>query len=262
MDICTFWYGRSLRTIDAVCLASMVRTGMRVKLFSHEPVDNLPAGVEPHDATPYLPLEVFQRLNPAGIDAVAIQQFSDIFRIMLMKHGEGFWLDTDVLLLRPFAFPADRPYVARENAQRVGVSAMYFPADHPVIGEFERFLASDAVLPDWLGMRRRVLRPMLYRVLGKPVCPVSVGITVFGNDGISRLAKRHGFFSSAAPQSHFYALVGRETERFFDASFDYRTLFRDDVYGLHIHRKQRADLPAEPGSMYHWALSQADKSTQ
>lgn len=257
MDICTFWYGRRLRMIDRVCLASMVRCGMRVKLYSYDEVENLPSGVERREAHPFLSLDVFRRLHPRGIDGVAIQQFSDIFRIMLMKHGQGFWLDTDVLLLKPFDFAANEPYVARENRCRVGVSAMYFPRNHPVIGEFEAYLAGNEVLPSWLGLRRGVLRPALYRAMGRDVCPVSIGITVFGNDGISRLARKYGFFSRAAPQSHFYALVGEQTEQFYEPDFDFRSLFRDDVYGLHVHRKEASSAPPRPGSMFEWALNEA-----
>ncbi|MCI5076796.1 hypothetical protein [Oricola sp.] len=260
MDICTFWHGERLRDIDYICVHSMVAAGFRVAVYSFEPVENLPAGAETRDAREILSADVFRRIDPDdpdGIDQLARQQFSDIFRIALMKHARGFWLDTDVLVLRPFEVPQDKAYLARESATRLGVSAMYFPPDHPVIGEFDRFLASDRTLPDWLGWRRRVVKPAWLRLRGKPVKPTTVGVTVFGNDGISRLAHRHGFFDAAAPRDNFYALTGRDTERFYDGDFDFRSLFRPDVFGFHVHHKEPSFLPPQPGSMYEWAARNA-----
>ena len=101
MDICTFWYGDKLRPIDWLCLSSMVKTGQRVKLYSHNAIENVPDGVELFDAEPILPLSTLYRLDPTFPDfkpSRTIVQLSDFFRVMLMKIQAGFWLDTDVYL--------------------------------------------------------------------------------------------------------------------------------------------------------------------
>lgn len=256
MDICTFWWGQRLRRIDAICLRSMIKIGYRVKIFAYRPIDNLPDSVELHDAAGILDERVFLRLDPGYPDLktpITIQQFSDIFRIALMKNRKGFWLDTDVFMLSRFEAPADRPFVAREDRKRVGVSALYFPPDHPVIGAFDAYLDGDALLPAWLGTRRRVLRPMLFRARGRRITPAEAGITIFGNDGISRLAKKHGFFAEAAPKETFYAVSGKETLKLYDPHYDFHALMRPGIYGIHVHRKEPARLPPRPGSFYAWA---------
>jgi hypothetical protein len=123
---------------------------------------------------------------------------------MLMKHRQGVWMDTDVYLVKPFSIDPARPFLARENRRRVGVSVLYLPSDNPVIADFERYIEGSEVLPEWLGLVRGRLRPAWYALTGKKVTPPSIGITVFGNDGISRLAKRHGFFNDAAQKESFY----------------------------------------------------------
>jgi hypothetical protein len=258
LDICTFWWGERLRQIDVVCLKSMVKAGCRVKLFSFAEIANLPRSVERHDAARILGEDVFRRLDPGYPKLESyrtIQQYSDIFRIALMKHGEGAWLDTDVLLLRRFDPPAGRPFLARENPRSLGVSALYFPPDHPVIREFDDYLAGAARLPSWLGFRRGVARPLLYRMFGQEFTPAKAGITIFGNDGITRLARKHGFFADAAPKQTFYWFNGKETLAFYDPGFDFRVLFRPDVYGFHVHIKQPANQPPRPGSFYEWATA-------
>ncbi len=257
MDICTFWYGPRLREVDRICLASMVMTGQRVKLFTYGPVENVPPGVELYDASTILPESAFKRLDPAYPDFRSrrtIVQFSDIFRIMLMKHRQGVWLDTDVYLLKPFHPDPDRPYLARENRFRVGVSALYFPPDHPVIAEFEAYMAASYPLPRWLGIRRGKLRPLYYRVIGKEITPAAIGITVFGNDGISRLARKYGLFTKTAPQQNFYYWIGKRATRIYDPAYGLEPIEHPDFIGFHIHMKHKEVVSHQSGSFYMWAM--------
>ena len=257
MDICTFWYGPSLRDVDRICLASMVMTGQRVKLFSYAPIDNVPEGVEMHDASTILSEQVFKRLDPNYPNLrsrTTIVQFSDIFRIMLMKHRQGVWLDTDVYVLKQFHPDPTKPYLARENHFRVGVSALYLPHDHPIIREFEDYVASSDPLPRWLGVRRGKLRPLYYRLTGKEVTPAAIGITIFGNDGISRLARKYGIFKNAAPQENFYYWVGKEATRIYDPIYGIEPTKHPDFIGFHIHKKHKEVVSMQPGSFYMWAI--------
>lgn len=257
MDICTFWYGPSLRDVDRICLASMVMTGQRVKLFSYAPIENVPEGVEMHDASTILSEQVFKRLDPNYPNLrsrTTIVQFSDIFRIMLMKHRQGVWLDTDVYLLKQFHPDPTKPYLARENHFRVGVSALYLPHAHPIIREFEDYVASSDPLPRWLGVRRGKLRPLYYRLTGKEVTPAAIGITIFGNDGISRLARKYGIFKNAAPQENFYYWVGKEATRIYDPIYGIEPTKHPDFIGFHIHKKHKEVVSMQPGSFYMWAI--------
>ena len=257
MDICTFWYGPRLREVDQICLASMVMTGQRVKLFSYAPIENVPQGVELHDASEILSELAFKRLDPGYPNfrnRTTIVQFSDIFRIMLMKHQQGVWLDTDVYLLKLFHPDPSKPYLARENRFRVGVSALYLPHDHPIIREFEAYVAASYPLPRWLGLRRGKLRPLYYRMTGKEITPAAIGITIFGNDGISRLARKYGIFKNAAPQENFYYWVGKEATRIYDPAYGLEPINHPDFIGFHIHKKHKEVVSLQPGSFYMWAI--------
>lgn len=257
MDICTFWHGPLLREVDYICLASMVMTGQRVKLFAYAPVKNLPVGVELHDAEAILPEATFKRLDPNYPNLKTrrtIVQFSDLFRIMLMKHQQGVWLDTDVYLLKQFHPDPTVPYLARENHFRVGVSALYLPPDNPIIKEFEDYIAASYPLPRWLGIHRGKLRPFYYRMIGKEITPAAIGITVFGNDGISRLARKYGIFRNAAPQQNFYYWVGREASRIYDTQYGLEPINHPDFIGFHIHKKHKEVVSFQPGSFYVWAI--------
>lgn len=265
MDICTFWYGERLRPIDWLCLSSMVQTGQTVKLYSHGPVENIPEGVQLLEAEPILPLATLYRLDPHFPDfkpSRTIVQFSDLFRIKLMKHKAGVWLDTDVYLVKQFHPEEGKVWLARENRSRVGVSALYLPADNPIIKEFDDYITSGEMVPNWLGFHRRFFVPWRLRRNKLPVVPGRVGITVFGNDGISRLAKRHGFFNEAKEKETFYYWTGRDSERIFDPAFGLEPLNDPRFIGFHVHKKDKTIVPPREGSFYDWALKRiADYKT-
>ncbi|MDV2968641.1 hypothetical protein RZ532_21880 [Nitratireductor aquimarinus] len=263
MDICTFWFGSELRPVDRICLSSMVLAGYRVKLFSYGPVVGVPNGVELRDAEAILPQVTFKRLDPGYpklASQISVVQYSDLFRVMLMKHGEGLWLDTDVYLVNRVNFDFSKPYLARENRSRLGVSAMYFPADHAVIHEFQNFIEGTDALPNWLGLGRGFFRPLWHRILGREVRPADIGITIFGNDGISRLAKKYKFFSTAAPKESFYYWTGKESERIFDPAYGLEPIWHPDFKGFHIHYKALTRSPLRQGSFYEWAVNRALKN--
>ena len=256
MDICTFWYGDRLRPIDWLCLSSMVKTGQHVKLYSHGNVMNVPEGVELLEAEPILPLSTLYRIDPAFPDFKPIRtivQLSDLFRVRLMKNQAGVWLDTDVYLVKQFHPEEGKVWLARENRSRVGVSALYLPADNPIIKEYDDYLESGKMVPNWLCFHRGIWLPWRLKRQKLPVVPGRLGITVFGNDGISRLAKRYGFFKDAKEKETFYYWTGRDTERIFDPAYGLEPLNDPRFIGFHVHKKERTADPIKEGSFYDWA---------
>jgi hypothetical protein len=73
-----FWHGQPLTFLRRMCLASQVKQGYKVTLFSYEPIDNLPRGVVNKDAGAIIPL-AFKRslsaLRPGSMLAT-VQPFS------------------------------------------------------------------------------------------------------------------------------------------------------------------------------------------
>ncbi len=87
-----------------------------------------------------------------------------------------------------------------------------------------------------------------------PILPGSLGVTIFGNDGISRLAKRYGFFHEAKEKETFYYWTGRKAERIFEPAFGVKPLTDSRLIGFHIHRKTKTTKRPQKGSFYHWAV--------
>ncbi len=252
MDICAFWHGPELRPIDRLCLTSMVLTGQTVDLYSYGRIKNLPDGLHLRDAREIVPEPLLENVNTGKW---MLCQFSDIFRVALMKHQRGVWLDTDIYLTKQFHPRPEKHFLAWENRHRFGVSALYFPPNSPIIRDFDDYLESHASIPPWLGFRRRVLRPLLHRVKGIESVPANLGITIFANDGISRLFRKHGLAHTAAPKGTFYYWNGKSASRVYNPEYGLEPLKDPDFIGFHFADKgEDASKPPKPGSFFDWAI--------
>ncbi|MFO1161091.1 MAG: glycosyltransferase [Reyranellaceae bacterium] len=85
---------------------SMMMAGHRVKLWSYTPsrLEGLVhRGIDLGDASEVMPRPLFERV----VARSEIRFFSDLFRYAVLYEHGGLWLDTDVVMLRPFPFRGD-----------------------------------------------------------------------------------------------------------------------------------------------------------
>ena len=238
----------------------MVDVGMDVTLFTYGDVPNLPRGVNVLDGKTVLPLNLIKRLAPVyrkdRIPCQPVTGFADLFRVKCQEMGFGLWLDTDVFLFRQFEYSTKDVYFAKENHVRIGASVFFLPARHPMCLDYMAFLnESPDLMPDWLGFRRGKMKPFLYDLFGIEYSAADLGLTIYGNDAFTRLAKRHDCYHLARPRTSFYYWNGRKTEYLFeDREFRF---FLDDPrhIGIHIHRKGRTAQPAVRNSFWEYALN-------
>ncbi|UCI29387.1 glycosyltransferase [Mesorhizobium sp. B4-1-4] len=93
------------RTLIAAT-TSMRAAGHPVRVWSYAPEKLaflVPHRIEVCNADDIMPQALFERIV-AGSE---IRYFSDIFRYVLLYEHGGLWMDTDVILLRPFPFRGD-----------------------------------------------------------------------------------------------------------------------------------------------------------
>ncbi len=86
--------------------ASMRAAGHPVRVWSYSPQKLeflLPGGIEVRAADDVMPRGLFEQIV-AGSE---IRYFSDIFRYAVLYEHGGLWMDSDVVLLRPFPFRGD-----------------------------------------------------------------------------------------------------------------------------------------------------------
>jgi hypothetical protein len=252
-DVVTCWHG-PLDALRLLCLRSQVAAGHKVTVYSFDPLGQLPDGVGNAEAEAILPHGFAERLRPTGPDGVwrdwTTLQFSDFFRMRLMAHKAGLWLDADVLLLKPVELDPAKPYFAWERPRQLGNSVLYLPSDDPIVAAFTALMQQDELTPDWLALRHRLTFAL--RKLRGSHRLADIRVAIFGPAALTALARRAGELQQALPKKSFYA-VHAEPKLFFEPS-DFSALLNDpEITGFHVSPKGRGSQRPIPGSLHAWA---------
>jgi hypothetical protein len=101
----SLWIGGDLSPMEQLSIASFLANGHEYHLYTYGEVGHPPKGTVLKNAEEILPktavFQYHQHPSYAG--------FSNFFRYRLLLRKGGWWADTDVVCLKPFAF--DAPYV-------------------------------------------------------------------------------------------------------------------------------------------------------
>lgn len=98
----SFWFGKPLSTMERLCINSFLKNGHIVDIYSYDEIPNLPLGTNILDANTIIDRK-FIFFDSAG----GIASFSDWFRYKLLYDKGGWWVDLDVICLKPFDIADD-----------------------------------------------------------------------------------------------------------------------------------------------------------
>ena len=103
------WIGAELSAMEQLSVSSFLSNGHEYHLYVYDAVRNVPAGTLVRDAGEILPASsIFQYRRQASYAG-----FANFFRYKLLLERGGWWVDTDVVCLKPFDF-ADEHVFATE----------------------------------------------------------------------------------------------------------------------------------------------------
>ncbi len=96
----TLWIGARLSTMEQLSIRSFLNHGHEYHLYVYEEVEGVPPGTIIKDARDILPDNLIFQYGGSGSYA----GFSNFFRYRLLLEKGGWWVDTDVVCVRPFIF--------------------------------------------------------------------------------------------------------------------------------------------------------------
>jgi hypothetical protein len=202
MTIQSLWVGDALTPMERLSLSSFVAHSHQVDLYVYDEVD-VPSGVTLRDASSILPRSSIFRYAGNG----SLAGFSNFFRYKLLLERGGWWVDTDVVCLRPFDF--DREHVfAGELSKHVPVVAscvIRAPIGSPAMEQAWRVCsASDPATLEW-------------GETGPRLC--------------ANVVAANGLESFVEPPSTFCPIPFHEWRRFVDAG---AVELPEDAYAVHL----------------------------
>jgi mannosyltransferase OCH1-like enzyme len=109
----SMWHGHELTDMEKLSISSFLYHGHDYHLFVYENLD-VPEGVILKDANEIISQKkVFQDFKLKG----SFANFSDVFRYKLLLEQGGYWVDTDVICIKPLDFP-NNYVVASEKIEK------------------------------------------------------------------------------------------------------------------------------------------------
>ncbi len=231
-EIQMLWVRGSLSKVERLSIVSHLQNGHPVRLFSYEPIPNLPAGTLWEDARAILP-ESAVFTNPSAVGYGGLSMFSNFFRYQLLLQRGGIWSDCDSVCVKPLVFAADMEYFfaserlpgEQDGKPRAQVVSGVFkapPGSAVVARTLEIAHATNLATAPWastgpralhqavneLGLNRFTLSPEVF-------CPIAWWEVPALISGVTMLpANAHAV--------HFYNEIWRRN--FFDKNADYDPL--------------------------------------
>jgi len=142
----TFWHGNSIGPYQLLCLRTFVDRGHRVEVFTYSDTITIPDWLKLRNASDVLPRE--RVLRPLEEGGVAIH--ANLFRYALLSQLGGWWIDPDVVLLKPDLPPGDVIFSGPDAFKLVSTSVLRCPAGHPLLTQaFARAELTGDSLQDW-----------------------------------------------------------------------------------------------------------------
>lgn len=94
----SLWIGGSLSVMEQLCISSFISNGHTFHLYTYGDIKNAPDGVIIKDANEIINSDRIFKYK----DRDTYAGFSNIFRYKLVYEKGNYWVDTDVVCLRPF----------------------------------------------------------------------------------------------------------------------------------------------------------------
>lgn len=221
----SLWIGNELSVIEKLTVASFIKNGHPFHLYTYQDVTNLPEGVLLKDANQIIPeTEIFT------YSGGSYAGFSNWFRWELLNRYGNYWVDMDVVCLKPFDFEEDLVF-GQEFDDWIGSAILKFPKNHTVT----QFLANvcrnpHQILPYDSEEKQSIKRQR--QTQGNERSNIQWGET--GPKGLTAALGHFGLANLRKPKSHFYPIQFNEWKQIFDETFSDGPQRFTETYALHL----------------------------
>jgi mannosyltransferase OCH1-like enzyme len=97
------WIGSTLSVMEKLSIKSFIDNGHEYHLYTYDDLPDVPARTVIKDGNEILPASAIFKYR----DRPSYSAFSNFFRYKLLLERGGWWVDSDIVCLRPFDFAED-----------------------------------------------------------------------------------------------------------------------------------------------------------
>jgi hypothetical protein len=241
----SLWIGTELTTLEKLSLASFLANGHEYHLYAYNNIENIPDGVVIEDANSIIPQsEVFAYKNAIyalfgrwlrwhySMKDVTYSTFSNWFRWELLFRKGGYWVDMDVICLKPFTFMEEILFCMESN-NRANPAILRFPKGHEISLFMTNISKSPNTILPFDSFSEKIWKCVRKWLLGNKRNYISWGESG-GPVGFTRALKYFGLFDKGKPFTFFYPVHPCNWKCFFDDTFKDNLDFFSGSYAVHF----------------------------
>lgn len=106
----SLWIGDRLSVMEQLSISSFLKNGHSFHLYVYDELKGVPDGVVLLDANKIVRREKIFKYK----DYASYAGFADLFRYRLLLEKGGYWIDTDVVCLKPFQLECDYVFASEK----------------------------------------------------------------------------------------------------------------------------------------------------
>ncbi|MGE3521599.1 MAG: hypothetical protein AB7I96_01925 [Candidatus Dadabacteria bacterium] len=125
----SLWVGKTLTIMERLCISSFLKNGHTFHLYTYDEIENAPKGTILKDANTIIPSSLIFKYK----DRDTYAGFSNIFRYKLIYEKGNFWVDMDIISLKPFMFNQDYIFAGGRERRFLGFQINNFHGGCSVI---------------------------------------------------------------------------------------------------------------------------------
>lgn len=240
------WFGDQLRYMEQLSIVSAMDAGHPVTVYSYTPdsLTGVPSGAKIGDARDVMSDERRTRLLQGRYRALG----SDFFRYEVFAKGLGYWVDLDVLVLKPLAFEEEHVF-GWEHATSINGAVLRLPQASKMLAELRNIPESNWC-PPYFGPRRKAAY-YFKRLTSAEVRLEDLPWGAVGPAMITYLARKYDTARLAQPKSVFYPLDYDQATKLFEHADVVEAMIEPNTLAVHMwNSKLRGlvDRPPPPGS--------------
>lgn len=235
------WVGETLGPLEQLCVLSGLAAGHSFHIYSYDPdrLRGVPKGAEVRDAAEVMPRERMIAYAECGSFVLG----SNFWRYEMLGQGLGYWVDLDLLLLKPLHFPQDYVF-GREHEGSINTAVVYAPADSELVRDLINFPKAMR-RPPWFGPRRS-LNYYLKRIRQGPLTLEDLPWGTYGPQMLSHFVAKHGLEHFAADPAVFYPVSWHDAHELYEAAEKVEARLTEGTCAVHLYNSQLRELAKSP----------------
>ncbi len=124
----SLWIGDNLTNLEKLCVQSFIDNGHEFHLYTYTDIGGIPTAAIVKDGNEILPADKIFRNKKGGFSG-----FANWFRYQMLYKNGGYWVDMDMVCLRPFDFENEIVFCEESHFNWFANFILRFPAKHPLM---------------------------------------------------------------------------------------------------------------------------------